>query len=144
MRCLKSALIGKLFMSDPELVQNILTNILTAVSRIERRFKNIQRPDDFVMDDSGIDRLDGITMMLIAIGEQLKQLDKVVEVDLETHYPEVDWKGVKGIRDFLSHHYFVLDAEVIFDVCRNKIDGLADAIDSLDASLYGDARSPER
>jgi|CXWK01.1.fsa_nt_gi uncharacterized protein with HEPN domain len=71
-------------------------------------------------------------------------MDHLLDIDLADEYPEVDWKGVKGIRDFLSHHYFVLDAEVIFDVCRNKIDGLADAIDSLDASLYGDARSPER
>ena len=71
-------------------------------------------------------------------------MDHLLDIDLADEYPEVDWKGVEGIRDFLSHHYFVLDAEVIFDVCRNKIDGLADAIDSLDASLYGDARSPER
>ena len=41
---------------------------------------------------------------------------------------KVDWKGAKGIRDFLSHHYFVLDAEIIFDVCQNKIDGLKQAI----------------
>jgi uncharacterized protein with HEPN domain len=28
----------------------------------------------------------------------------------------------------LSHHYFVMDAEVIFDVCQNKITGLKEAI----------------
>ncbi len=122
-------------MSDFELLQAILSNILIAITRIERRFKNIRRPDDFVMDDSGIDRLDGITMMLIAIGEQLKQLDKVIEIDLETHYPEVDWKGAKGIRDFLSHHYFTVDAEIIFDVCQNKLDGLKQAILHLQNAL---------
>ncbi len=115
-------------MSDPKLVRAISENILIAVARIERRFEGIDNPDDFVSDNEGIDRLDGITMMLIAIGEQLKQLDSIPGSDLATHYPQVDWKGAKGIRDFLSHHYFLLDAEVIFDVCQNKIEGLKQAI----------------
>jgi uncharacterized protein with HEPN domain len=114
--------------SDPKLVRAILENILTAIERIERRFEGIDSPDDFVSDDEGIDRLDGITMMLIAMGEQLKQLDAVSGIDLDARYPQVDWKGAKGIRDFLSHHYFALDAEVIFDVCQNKIEGLKQAI----------------
>ncbi|MCO6451996.1 MAG: hypothetical protein J5I90_14530 [Caldilineales bacterium] len=67
-------------MSDPELVHDILGNILTAIERIERRFEGIAEPDDFVMSDSGLDRLDGITMMLIAIGEQLKQLELAADV----------------------------------------------------------------
>jgi hypothetical protein len=77
-------------MSDPELVHDTLTNILTALNRIERRFKGIAHPDDFVTDDSGIDRLDGITMMLIAMGEQLKRLEFVLNFDLNTRYPQVD------------------------------------------------------
>lgn len=80
------------------------------------------------MDDAGIDRLDGIAMMLIALGEQAKRLDAAAGIDLAATYPQVDWTGVKGIRDFLSHHYFVIDAEVIFDVCRNKLAGLKQVI----------------
>ena len=115
-------------MSDPELVQDILANIATAIERIERRFQGIKSADDFLTDDEGIDRLDGIATMLIAVGEQVKRLDSVADIDLATRYPDVDWKGVKGIRDFLSHHYFVVDVEVIFDVCQSKLDGLKQAI----------------
>lgn len=122
-------------MSDPKLVASILDNILTAIARIERRFVGIEIPDDFVVDNDGLDRLDGIAMMLIAIGEQLKQLDAIAEIDLNARYPEVDWKGAKGIRDFLSHHYFVLDAEVIYDVCQHKIGGLRTALANLRESL---------
>ena len=60
---------------DPQLVRAIAGNILTAIERIERRFAGIDSADDFLSGNAGIDRLDGITMMLIAIGEQLKQLD---------------------------------------------------------------------
>jgi len=119
--------------SDQNLVRVISDNILIAIGRIERRFVGIGNPSDFLIDDEGIDRLDGITMMLIAIGEQIKQLDMVSSVNLAAQYPEVDWKGAKGICDFLSHHYFVTDAEVIFDVCQDKIDGLKQAIIDLRA-----------
>ena len=122
-------------MSDPELAQDILANIMTAIARIERRFEGIDSPDAFVMDDFGIDRLDGITMMLIAMGEQLKRLDPALDFDLAERYPEVDWKGAKRIRDFLSHHYFTIDAEIIFDICQNKLADLKRAILSIQNSL---------
>ncbi|MBK8432720.1 MAG: DUF86 domain-containing protein [Chloroflexi bacterium] len=117
--------------SDSQLIHHILANIFTAIERIERRFVGIRDADDFLATDEGLDRLDGITMMLIAIGEQIKQLDAVSGLDLATQYPEVDWKGAKGIRDFLSHNYFAVDAEVIFDVCQSKIALLKRAIQSL-------------
>jgi uncharacterized protein with HEPN domain len=122
-------------MSDVELIRDILANIITAIERIERRFHGIQSPEDFVTDNDGIDRLDGIAMMLIAVGEQVKRLDNVSSIDLATRFPNVDWKGVKGIRDFLSHHYFVVDAEVIFDVCQHKLSGLKQAIENLQQDI---------
>ncbi len=85
-------------MSDPELIREILSQILEANGRIERRFATISSPDDFLTNESGIDKLDGICMMLIAIGESLKNLDKITSGSLLSGYPEVDWKGAKGIR----------------------------------------------
>jgi len=32
------------------------------------------------------------------------------------------------MRDIISHHYFDVDAEIIFDVCKNHIDDLANMI----------------
>ncbi len=37
------------------------------------------------------------------------------------NYPDIDWKGVKGVRDIISHHYFDLDAEEIYEICRTHI-----------------------
>lgn len=63
-------------------------------------------------------------MRLVAIGEGFKNIDKLTNSQLLVNYPNIPWKNVKGIRDILSHHYFDLDAEVIFDICKNKIDEL--------------------
>lgn len=115
-------------MSDPELVIEILHQILEAGRRIERRFAPINQPDDFLSSDEGLDRLDAICMMLIAIGESLKNLDKITDGLLLTKYPEIDWKGAKGARDIISHHYFDLNAEAVFGICVHDIPQLTTTV----------------
>ena len=118
-------------MFDRELVNEILNQILEATSRIERRNLEISTPDDFLATEAGIDKLDGICMMLIAVGESLKNLDKITNGKLLFSHPEIDWKGAKGIRDIISHHYFDLNAEVVFSVCRDRLPDLVRAIKSM-------------
>jgi len=48
-----------------------------------------------------------------------------------SQYPEIDWKGAKGMRDIISHHYFDVDAEEIFWVCANKMKPLAATIEKI-------------
>ncbi len=122
-------------MFDKELVDEILSQVLTAAHRIERRSKDIFEPDDFLISDAGIDKLDAICMMLIAIGENLKNLDKVTDGKLLVRFPEVDWKGAKGMRDIISHHYFDLNAEVVFSICKDRIPGLIEATMKMKKSL---------
>lgn len=122
-------------MFDTELIDEILSQILTAAHRIERRSKDIFEPDDFLISDAGIDKLDAICMMLIAIGENLKNLDKVTDGKFLIRFPEVDWKGAKGMRDIISHHYFDLNAEVVFSICKNRIPGLIETTVKMKESL---------
>jgi uncharacterized protein with HEPN domain len=122
-------------MFDSDLVDEILSQILIAANRIERRCSGITGPDDFLGSEGGLDKLDAICMMLIAIGENLKNLDKVTEGKLLTRYPEVDWKGAKGMRDIISHHYFDLNAEVVFTICKERIPGLIKAINKMKDAL---------
>ena len=44
-------------------------------------------------------------MQLIAVGESLKNLDKITSKKVLSNYPEIDWKKVMGMRDIISHHY---------------------------------------
>ena len=78
-----------------------------------------------------MEKLDSICMLLIAIGEALKNLDKATNKTLLIRYPQVDWKKAKGMRDIISHHYFEADAEVIYDVCKNNIVELAQTINQI-------------
>lgn len=122
-------------MFDKELVHEILSQILTASYRIERRCKDIIEPDGFLDSDEGLDKLDAICMMLIVIGESLKNLDRVTDGKFLAKFPEVDWKGAKGMRDVISHHYFDLNAEVVFSICKDRIPGLIETTKKMKNSL---------
>ena len=109
-------------MSDSDLiVVSTLKEILYSIRLIQSRFQTISSSDDFLEDETGLEKLDSISMRLIAIGEGFKQIDKLTDHTLLKQYPEIEWKNVKGIRDVLSHHYFDMDAEVIYHVCQDHL-----------------------
>jgi uncharacterized protein with HEPN domain len=108
-------------MSDRELIRTIIMQILTAIGRIERRAATVAQPSDFISSETGYDMLDAISMMLIAISESCKNLEKITGGTLLARYPEVDWKGVKGMRDVISYHYFDINPEIVFAVCYKQI-----------------------
>ena len=115
-------------MYDISLVIEILQQILNASKTVEQRFEIVDSIDYFLDTPEGLEKLDGICMQLIAIGESLKNIDKITNKILLKKYPQVDWKGAKGIRDIISHHYFDLDAEEIYYVCDTKLDTLIETI----------------
>ncbi|MBN1841068.1 MAG: DUF86 domain-containing protein [Deltaproteobacteria bacterium] len=115
-------------MYDKELVLEILSQIYRASQTILERFEPVKSVHDFTDSPAGMEKLDSICMLLIAIGEALKNLDKATNKTLLLRYPQVDWKKAKGMKDIISHHYFEADAEVIYDVCKNNIVELAQTI----------------
>lgn len=46
---------------------------------------------------------------------------KAVPVEVRQAHPEVDWKGMVGLRDILAHAYFGLDDETLWDVVTTKV-----------------------
>jgi uncharacterized protein with HEPN domain len=118
-------------MYDRELVLEILGQIYQAAQTILKRFEPVKTVSDFTDSPAGMEKLDSICMLLIAIGEALKNLDKVTNKSLLPKYPRIDWKKAKGMRDVISHHYFETDVEVIYDVCKNHIPDLAQTINKM-------------
>ena len=54
---------------------------------------------------------------------------------LLSNHPQVEWKKIKGIRDFISHHYFDLDTEVIFSICQDHIEDLLVTLKTMKTDL---------
>ncbi|GCA80811.1 MULTISPECIES: HepT-like ribonuclease domain-containing protein [Microcystis] len=108
-------------MCDRSLLFELLLELEEAIRRIERRFTRIQKADDFIADDDGLDRLDGISMMLIAISENIRRLDRLMAESLANRYPEIPWSEIKGIRNILAHDYFDIDPEEIYRICSEDL-----------------------
>lgn len=108
-------------MYNQELVKEILNQILTSTGRIFRRMRPIKTSEDFLRNERNLEKLDSICMQLIALGESIKNLDKITKKSLLKNYPEFEWTKAMGMRDILSHHYFDLNNDIVFDVCVNEI-----------------------
>lgn len=110
------------------IVLHTLEQIELAIGRLQERTKNIRSVDNFLSTPGGMEKLDAACMVLIAIGESIKNLDKVSEGKLLPTYPSIPWKKVMGIRDIMAHHYFEVDADVVFEVIVKELDPLKKAI----------------
>lgn len=118
-------------MYDLVLVQEILRQILSATEKVINRFKPVKKVAFFTDSHEGMEKLDSICMLLIAIGEGLKNIDKITNGSLLSTYPEINWKGAKAMRDIISHQYFSIDAEIIFNVCDKNIKDLHNTISKI-------------
>ncbi len=108
-------------MYDKEIVIDLLQKMIDATEKIIKRTKNIYSIDDFLVDDSSLMLLDSLCMQLIAIGEAVKKIDKLTDKKLFKNYPNTPWREIAGMRDILSHHYFDLNSEVVFEVSKEHI-----------------------
>lgn len=118
-------------MFDRVLVLSILTQIYDALEKIATRAAQIRSADDFTDSPAGMERLDGICMLFMAIGEALKNVDRITGGALLSQYPEIDWKGAIGFRDIIAHQYFDIDAEQVFWICAHEVGPLSAAIKNM-------------
>ncbi len=102
-----------------------------AVRRIERRFDGISEPNDLIRNDDGLDRLDGISMMLITISENIRKIDKIIGKETLNDYAEVNWEEVKGIRNILAHAYFDIDHEEVYKICAFELSQLTQVLEKI-------------
>ena len=117
-------------------VYETLKNINLAISRLQNRSVGITSANDYLTSPTGMEKLDAACMVLIALGESVKTLDKLTEKKLLPTYPSVDWKGVMGVRDVIAHHYFEVDPDAVFDIIKNDLDPLKKAVDFFMEQLF--------
>ena len=118
-------------MCKSQIIESLLKKISQTVERILANSETITSPSFYLLTPSGMERLGSTCMLLIAIGEGVKGVDKLTDKKLLSFYPEMDWKGVMGMRDIIAHHYFDLDAEIVYDVIKHDLPKLKDVLQQI-------------
>jgi len=108
-------------MSERNLIIEVLRQIFNSTIIIQKRIKPVKSPADLLKNDRNLEKLDSLCMQLITIGESIKNLDKISQKSLIKKYPEFEWKNAMGMRDIISHHYFDINSEIVYQVCKEEI-----------------------
>ena len=110
-------------------LKGLLFQIRTAILQLKEWNNNVQSSDDYYCSPDGMKDLAASCMLIEAIGESIKQVDKITDGKLLVKRPEIPWKDVIGIRNHIAHGYFDIDGDMVFDVIKNDLDSLLEAIE---------------
>ena len=102
-------------------ILHLLDKIIESLEVIQQRTMAIHCVDDFLDSSTGTLLLDGVCMKLIAVGESIKNLDKLTRGHLLACYTQITWREVMGMHDIIIHHYFEVDADVIFNTVKENV-----------------------
>lgn len=114
-----------------ELTLRILLQIKDAILDLKEWNKDIPSMDELLKSSEGMQKLAGNCMLIQAIGEGFKQVDKRTEGQLLPLRSDIPWRQVIGMRDRISHGYFEIDTDYIDDVLDNDLDLLLPAVEDL-------------
>ena len=115
-------------MYDKSLISDSFENIEQSLNEIVDWTVNIVSADDFLISSSGMILLNAVCMKLFAVCEELKNIDKRTDKKLFVQYPAINWKEAMKMRDVIAHHYFEIDAEIVFSTLQNDIKPLLQTI----------------
>lgn len=106
-----------------------LIQIKEAIKQLQDWNKEVQTVDDYYCSPEGMKNLAASCMLIEAIGEGVKQIDKLTHSELLKERSEIPWQDVIGIRNHIAHGYFDIDGDIVLDVVKNNLEELLAAIE---------------
>ena len=80
---------------------------LYAINHILQYTRSVAKLDDLVNNDM---LYDAVQMNFIVLGESSAKLSD----EIRNALPHVDWRAMKGFRNFVAHDYFGVDENIIW------------------------------
>ncbi|MDO9511933.1 MAG: DUF86 domain-containing protein [Bacteroidales bacterium] len=90
-----------------------LEDMLLSMDRIEEYLGDI----DFKKFKQTYIAVDAIIRNFEIIGEASKN----IPTEVQNKYPEMPWKKMYGLRNLITHTYFGIDYEMIWEIAKNNL-----------------------
>lgn len=114
---------------NKDIVKDTLQQISDAICQIEEWNEGIHSSEDYGCSAEGMKTLAATSMLLEAIGEGIKKIDKVTSGSfLRIICPDIPWKDIMVMRDHIAHGYFGNDEDFVFCVVREDLNELQEAV----------------
>ncbi|WP_455638486.1 HepT-like ribonuclease domain-containing protein [Parabacteroides sp.] len=104
-----------------EEVINRLEQIIESIDVLLERNREITSVEDYLSTPWGMTLLDANLMRIQFIGETALAIDKKTEKSLLVNYPEIPWKQIFGMRNYISHQYADIDPDMVLVVIRKHL-----------------------
>ena len=88
------------------------------------RFTKGMTYKDFINDDL---HFDAVLRNLEIIGEAVKNISE----ETRQKYPGIKWRKIAGFRDIVAHQYFGVNEETVWDIVKNEIPVLLEAVKTI-------------
>ncbi len=118
------------------IVEDLLKQIRESIHNLELWNAPLMDVNELLASPDGMKTLAADCMLIEAIGESIKRVDERTHQQLLPLRPEIPWKAVKGMRDHIAHGYFDINTDLVWDVVKNNLPALRDAIDYFIDNLY--------
>ena len=93
--------------------QAYLADIRTACEKVARFTAGMDR-EAFFGDDR---TYHAVVHCLLIVGEAAKRIPD----DVRQRLPEIEWKKIAGMRDWMVHAYFAINDEILWDAIESKV-----------------------
>lgn len=110
-------------------IRGLFNQIRQAILHLKEWNQDILSSDDYYCSPEGMKVLAASCMLIEAIGESVRLIDKISQSKLLCERPEIPWQDVIGIRKHIAHGYFDIDGDMVLDVVKNDLDDLLTAVE---------------
>ena len=104
-----------------------LRDMLEAARKVIR-FTADRKLESFVADEMAYDA----TLRNL---EVLGEAAKCIPEEIRQRHPDVDWRGLAGLRDVLAHAYFALDDPTLWKIVQIDIPRVIERLGSVEREL---------